>query len=130
MSVTLPLSTQIQRARAQRMVGNAPEDCVVIIRKKSRTDEQNRLMWPLLEDLRRQVPQFKGYTRDDIKLVFLNALKHEMRFLPELDGAGMFPVGLRSSTLSKEQFSGLLELIYEFGARNGVVWSEPREEAA
>lgn len=130
MSVTLSLRTDYQRARAQRMVGNAPSDCVVIIRRETRTDEQNRKLWPMLEDIRRQVEGMDAYTRDDIKLRFLNALGVEMRFLPELDGAGMFPVGLRSSTLTKEQFSGLIEMLYEWGARHGVAWSEPEERDA
>jgi len=39
----------------------------------------------------------------------------------------MFPVGLRSSTLTVEQFSGLVELIYAYGAKHGVVWSEPKQ---
>jgi hypothetical protein len=84
----------------------------------------------MIEDIRRQVEGMDAFTRDDIKLRFLNALGTEMRFLPELDGAGMFPVGLRSSTLTKEQFSGLIELLYEYGARHGVRWSDTEEKAA
>ena len=48
-----------------------------------------------------------------------------MRFLPALEGEGMFPVGLRSSTLTVQQFSALVELIYAFGAKHDVRWSEP-----
>jgi hypothetical protein len=47
-----------------------------------------------------------------------------MRFLPALEGEGMFPVGLRSSTLTVSQFSGLIELLYAYGAKHGVRWSE------
>jgi hypothetical protein len=53
-----------------------------------------------------------------------------LRFLPELEGQGMFPVGLRSSTLTVEQFSGLVELIYAFGAKHNVRWSEPIQKVA
>jgi hypothetical protein len=59
----------------------------------------------------------------------LNALGVEMRFLPCLEGEGAFPVGLRSSTLTKGQFSGLLELLYEYGARHGVRWTDERKAA-
>lgn len=130
MSVTIGLNSKMGRARAQRMIANAPADCVAIIRKATRTDEQNRKLWPMLEDLRRQVPDMAPFTRDDIKLRFLNALGAEMRFLPELDGAGLFPVGLRSSTLSKEQFSALIELIYAYGAKHDVQWTDPAERKA
>lgn len=129
MTVTIGLGSMTGKTRAHRLIETAPGDCVAIIRKATRTDEQNRKLWPMLEDLRRQVPDMQRFTRDDIKLRFLNALGVEMRFLPELDGAGMFPTGLRSSTLSKEQFSALIEILYEYGARKGVQWTEDRRDA-
>jgi hypothetical protein len=76
------------------------------------------------------VPAMATYSADDIKLRFLNALGTEMRFLPTLEGEGMFPIGMRSSTLTVAQFSGLVELIFEFGAKHNVRWSEPKQEAA
>ena len=130
MSVTISLASMTGKARARKLIETAPADCVAIIRKGNRTDDQNRKLWPMLEDIRRQVEGMNAFTRDDIKLRFLNVLGVEMRFLPELEGAGMFPVGLRSSTLTKEQFSGLIEMLYEYGARHGVQWSEPSERLA
>lgn len=130
MSITIDLGSQHGRARARQLVDRPPADCVCVIRKRTRTDDQNRKLWPMLEDIRRQVEGMNAFTRDDIKLRFLNALGTEMRFLPELEGGGMFPVGLRSSTLTKEQFSGLIELLYEYGARHGVHWTEAERDAA
>jgi hypothetical protein len=114
------------RVTAHRWVDRAPVGWVLKIGAPTRTDEQNRKLWPMLEDLRRQVPGLEGFTRDDMKLRFLNQLGAEMRFLPELEGQGLFPVGLKSSTLTKEQFSGLIELIYKYGAKYDVVWTEPK----
>ncbi len=130
MTVTIGLNSETGRARAANLCRKAPADCVAIIRKATRTDDQNRKLWPMLEDIRRQVEGMDAFTRDDIKMRFLNALGVEMRFLPELDGAGLFPVGLSSSKLSKEQFSGLIELLYEYGARNGVRWSDETDRRA
>lgn len=130
MTVTIGLNSDTGRARAANLCRKAPHDCVAIIRKATRTDEQNRKLWPMLEDIRKQVPGMDSFTRDDIKMRFLNSLGVEMRFLPELDGAGLFPVGLRSSTLSKEQFSGLIELLYMKGAEWGVQWTDPEERKA
>lgn len=118
------------RATAHRWIDKAPVGWILRLGAPTRSDEQNRKLWPMLEDIRQQVPGMDGFSRDDIKLRFLNALGVEMRFLPELEGQGLFPVGLRSSTLTKDQFSGLLELIYEYGARNGVRWTEPERKAA
>lgn len=122
---TLRLNTPMRRAYAKRLIDAAGDDELARIGKETRSEEQNRKMWPMLADLRTQVEWLNGYTTDDIKLMFLNKLGVELRFLPTLERQGMFPVGLKSSTLTKEQFSGLIELIYQLGAEEGVTWSEP-----
>lgn len=124
---TIYLGSDYNRTRAKGMIDNAPRGYVARIGAETRREAQNRKLWPMLQDLQRQVPEMAAYALDDIKMRFLNALGTEMRFLPELEGQGMFPVGLKSSTLTVEQFSGLIELLYEYGARHGVVWSEPRQ---
>lgn len=128
MAETIRLAGPAQRAHAKRKIDEAPEGYVVRIAAETRRDAQNRKLWPMLQDLRDQVPELAPYALDDIKLRFLNALGTEMRFLPELEGQGMFPVGLKSSTLTVQQFSGLVELIYQFGAKRDVKWSEPIAE--
>ena len=125
---TIFLDTPHGRARARRMADESPEDWVARYGKRTRSDEQNRKLWPMLADIQRQVPAMATRNADDIKLQFLNALGVEMRFLPTLEGEGMFPVGLRSSTLTVAQFSSLVELLYKYGAEHGVVWTE-REAA-
>lgn len=127
---TIWLSTRAARQRAHALIDAAPEGYVCKIVQPTRTDEQNRKLWPMLADIQRQVPEMAEYSADDIKLRFLNALGVEMRFLPALEGAGSFPIGLRSSTLTVEQFSGLLELLYAFGAKHGVVWTDPEARQA
>jgi hypothetical protein len=117
----------VQRAYAHECIEAAADGEVVRIGAETRSEEQNRKLWPMLKDIRDQVSGASERSTDDIKLQFLNALGVEMRFLPTLEEQGMFPVGLRSSTLTKEQFSGLIELIYEYGAKHDVRWSEPIE---
>jgi hypothetical protein len=116
-----------QRAYAHQCISEAKDGEVVRIGAETRSEEQNRKLWPMLADLRDQVDWLGEYTTDDIKLMFLNRLGVELRFLPTLERQGMFPVGLRSSTLTKDQFSGLIELLYQFGAENDVRWTEPVE---
>jgi hypothetical protein len=116
-----------QRAYACQLVNDAEDGEVMRLGKETRSEEQNRKLWPMLTDLQRQVPDCATYSTDDIKLRFLNALGVEMRFLPALENEGLFPVGLRSSTLTKDQFSGLIELIYAYGAKHDVKWTEPVE---
>lgn len=124
-SVSIRLTGQRQREHAQRLVMEAPDGYVVKIAAETRRDAQNRKLWSLIRDIRNQVPEMATYSPEDIKNRFMNALGVEMRFLPTLEGQGSFPVGLRSSTLTVAQFSGLVELLYEWGGRNGVRWTEP-----
>lgn len=120
-----------QREYAKRLIDEAADGDYVTLSAPTRTLDQNAKLHPMLQDVLDQVPSKRTLSRDDLKLQFLNQLGVEVRFLPELeDGGGLFPVGLRSSTLTKEQFSALIDLVYEFGGRHGVRWSEPRREAA
>lgn len=121
---TVRLLGESQKAYAHRLIDEAPADFVMKLAKETRRDAQNRKLWPMLSDIQQRVPGMETFSADDIKLRFLNALGTEMRFLPTLESEGMFPVGLRSSTLTVAQFSALVELIYKFGAEQGVRWSE------
>jgi hypothetical protein len=129
-SHTVRLVGDTQRAYAKRLIDGADHGYVMKLGAETRRDAQNRKLWPMLSDLQKQVPGFETYSTEDIKFRFLNALGVEMRFLPTLENEGMFPVGMKSSTLTVAQFAGLIELIYAFGAKHGVVWSEPTSAAA
>ena len=130
MSETVRIVGDRQRAYAHRVIDEAPIGHVMKIGAETRRDAQNRRLWPMVEDIRQQVPGFDVYSKEDIKLRFMNALGTEMRFLPTLENEGIFPVGMSSSTLTVAQFSALIELIFAFGAKHGVRWSEPMERAA
>lgn len=120
---TIFLVGDTQRAYAKKMIDQAPAGWMVKIAEETRSDAQNRLMWPLIKDLQDQVPEYAPFSAEDMKLRFMDALGSELRFLPKLEGAGMFPVGQRSSLLSKSQFTALIELMFADGARHGVEWS-------
>jgi len=130
MSETVRLVGDRQRAYAHRIIDEAPMGSVMRLGAETRRDAQNRRLWPMIEDVRQQVPGFDVYSKEDIKLRFMNALGTEMRFLPTLENDGIFPVGMSSSTLTVAQFSALIELIFAFGAKHDVRWSEPFEQAA
>lgn len=129
-SQSVRLVGDTQRAHAKRLIDAAPAGYVVKIAAETRRDAQNRKLWPMLTDIQRQVPGFETFSTEDIKHRFMNALGTEMRFLPALEGQGMFPVGMKSSTLTVEQFSALIELILMFGAKNDVRWTDPQSNAA
>lgn len=122
-SKTVYLVGDTQRQHAKNLIDMAPQGYLVRIAEQTRSDAQNRLMWPLIADLQQQVPEFATFSAEDMKLRFMHALGAELRFLPALEGTGMFPVGQRSSRLTKSQFTALIELIFMTGAKHGVTWS-------
>ena len=78
-------------------------------------------MWGLLSDISDQITHCgEKWEPDDYKCAFLKAMGVKCRIMPSLDGKGVVAVGYRSSKLNKEEFSELIEMIYEYGSRNGV----------
>lgn len=123
---TVILKSYAQRAAAVKLIEKAPEGFVVTVAPPRRTNDQNALMWSLLSDISRAKPEGRTHTPESWKCLFLHALGHAARFEIGLDGAP-FPVGFRSSHLSKAQMSDLVEFIREYGARHGVKFSDEGE---
>jgi hypothetical protein len=120
MTYTVRLTGEAQRAYAKRLVDAAPDYAVVTIKKGDRTLEQNALMWALLTDVSRAKPEGRSWPPETWKAAFMHSLGHQIAFAEGLDGSGPFPLGYRTSKLSKTQISDLIETIYEYGARHGV----------
>lgn len=114
------------RARAADWCQRLPPGTRVEFKKPKRSLDQNSKMWASLTDIAMQLGWHgQKLTPDDWKLIFIDALKRELRLAPNLDGTGFVNLGRSSSDLSKEEMSDLLELITAFGATHGIVWSDP-----
>ncbi|WP_312126061.1 recombination protein NinB [Brevundimonas sp.] len=105
------------------------------IREPKRSDEQNAALWSLLGQITKQCPEHHGrqMTPELWKSVFMDALGHEVDYCQSLDGKRIFPLGHRSSQLSKQQFSDLLELILAWSAAHGLTikhFDDNKQEAA
>jgi hypothetical protein len=126
------LNTKANRQTAANWCMNAPEGTQVEFRERLRTDDQNKKMWASLTDLARQRPFHNGVkmSPDTYKAMLMHALGHETRFIPTLDGDGVFPLGFRSSRLTIAEMSDLLELLHAFAAREGLTLSKQTEAAA
>lgn len=116
------LNTPHQRAVARRAIDKAPEGYVCEVREAKRSDPQNAAMWSLLGQIAKQRPTHNGVrmTPDLWKATFLQALGSEMVMMPTLDGDGFFPLGHRSSALTKSEMADLLTLILAWTAREAV----------
>ncbi len=122
------LDSPESRNRALSWVRQAPSGTRVEFKASKRSLPQNDRMWAMLTDVARQVP-WHGLVLapDDWKLIFLDALKREVRAVPNLDGTGFVNIGRSSSDLTKQEMTDLIELIFAFGAKYGVVFADDRE---
>lgn len=119
---TIILAGPSQRAFAKSLIDRAPKDAVVNVREAKRTLDQNAKMWAMLSDISRAAPEGRMWTTDVWKAAFMHALGHEINWQPGLNNQP-FPVGFRTSRLSKEQMGDLITMIQEYGDRHGVQWS-------
>ena len=125
---TVILVGQSQRDFAKRLIDAAPVGAVVNVREGRRSSDQNAKMRAMLSDISRAKPRGLRHTPDVWKALMMKACGHQVQFVNGIDGEP-FPVGFRSSRLTKSQMSDLIEFMYQFGAENGVIWSDEANEA-
>lgn len=121
----LTLANETVRARAIRWIQGLPVGTKVEFKPPSRSLDQNAKLWACLTDVSRQVEWYgQRLTPEEWKDVFTASLR-KAKVVPGLDAGSFVVLGLRTSKLTKAEFSDLIELIHAFGAEHGVVWSEP-----
>lgn len=130
-SATVILTTAAERAKAALWLSKAPWLTRITFKTSKRTLPQNSRMWAMLTDVATQVT-WHGIRLmpEDWKLLFLDALKREMRMIPNLDGNGFVALGRSSSNLTIEEMTDMIELIFKFGAEHGVTFHEPKERGS
>lgn len=127
----ITINSTADRARAARYIAQAPAGTRVEFKAAKRSLDQNSKMWASLSDISAQlVWHGQKLTPDDWKLVFLNGLRRELRMVPNIDGNGFVDLGRRSSDLTKQEMSDLIELILAFGAQHGVTFHDQQQEQA
>lgn len=127
----ITLRSSADKARALQIINAAPAGSRMTVKAAKRSTPQNDRMWAMLTEIAQQLP-WHGVTLrpDDWKLIFLDALKRELRMVPNLDGSGFVNLGRSSSDLSKAEMSDLIELIFAFGSQHGVKFQDDTEQAA
>ncbi len=124
---TVILSSKSSRASAVDLIHLAPAGAVVTVKPPKRTIDQNAKFHAMLSDVSRAKPGGRMHTPDTWKSLFLHACGHAVQFETGLDGRP-FPVGLRSSRLSKEQMAEVITFMLQWGDENGVRWSNEPDE--
>jgi hypothetical protein len=121
----LVLSSPEVRQKAAYWASKLPDGTRVEFKETKRSIPQNDRLWAMLTDVAAQV-KWHGLrlAADDWKLLFLDALKREVRMVPNLDGNGFVSLGRSSSDLSKAEMTDLIDLIHAFGANHDVVFHD------
>ena len=120
------LRTAADREKVSRWASKAPPGTRVEFRATKRSLPQSARMWAMLGEIASQVKWHGVWLKaDDWKLIFLDALKRELRIVPNLDGTGFVNLGRSSSDLSKEEMSDLLELVTAWGVEHGIKFNDP-----
>ena len=121
---TVILTSDTQRQLAIDMIRRAPADAVIKISAPKRTLDQNAKLWAMISDVSRAKPEGRMHTPEVWKCLFMSACGHAVQFEMGLDNKP-FPIGFSSSRLTKAEMADLITVIYEYGDRHGVRWSEP-----
>jgi len=121
----ISIVSEADRARAAKWVSQAPAGTRLEFKKAKRSTDQNSRMWAMLTEVAVQLP-WHGLklSPDDWKLIFLDALKRELRTVPNIDGTGFVNLGRSSSDLSKVEMADLITLIEAFGANHGIIFRD------
>lgn len=119
----------LDRRRAASFIQNCDEGTMVEFKASRRTLDQNSKLWAMLSDISRQVDWYgQKLTAPDWKDVFSAALRRA-RVVPGLDAGTFVPLGMRTSDMTKAEFSDLLELVAAFAAERGVVFGDEARAA-
>lgn len=122
LAITIKLVGRTQRDYAKCCIEEAPDDFLCIIKKKTRSLEQNALMWSHLTDVSQQVDWYgRRLSPEDWKAIFTASLK-KMDTVPGIDG-GVVVLGQATSKMNAGELNDLIELIRAFGAERNVRWT-------
>jgi NinB protein len=114
--------------QARRGVGEfamvCDEGAEVVFQKAKRTLDQNALMWELLGQIAAQI-EWCGLklTPEDYKDIISAGLLGQ-RTVPNMERSGFVVLGRRTSEMSKQDLSDMIEMCYLFGAQNGVTFTD------
>jgi hypothetical protein len=121
----LILNGKVDREKAARWIAKAPVGTRVEFKASKRSTPQNDRLHAMLTILAEQLTWHgQKLDVDDWKLVFMDGLNREVRAVPSIDGRGFVNLGQRTSRLTKDEFTELMDLVEAFAAQHGVNLSE------
>ncbi|EIM25704.1 recombination protein NinB [Microvirga lotononidis] len=117
---TLILANDQVRQRAIKWIGQAKPGTKVEFKAPRRSLDQNALMWMRLGEIAKGVEWYGQYLSAEDWKDILSASLRKARVVPGIDPGTYVPLGMRTSDMTKEEMTNLLELIAAFAAQQGV----------
>jgi hypothetical protein len=118
------IASDADRSKLHAWIAKAPWNTRVEFKGPKRSVPQNDLMWSRLTEISENVVWYgQKLSTDDWKDIFTASLR-KARVVPGLDGGSFVPLGMRTSDMSKEEMTALLDLIDAFAAERGVEFHE------
>lgn len=122
------LSHPLARRNAAHACANAPDGYRVEIKERTRTLDQNDLLWSILTDLSKQVDwsingKLEKLSPEDWKDILTASLDQEHRIAEGIRG-GFVMLGRRTSKMGVRKMTELINFAHSVGAEKGVQWSQ------
>jgi len=122
------LHHQQARRNAATAVMEAPDGYRVEIKERTRTLDQNDLLWSILTDLSKQVDwsingKLEKLSPEDWKDILTASLDQEHRIAEGIRG-GFVMLGRRTSKMGVRKMTELINFAHSVGAEQGVQWSQ------
>lgn len=125
----MKIANEALRNEALDLVRKSPIGTRLEFSRNIRSHEQNDRMWAMLTEVSRKATlQGKQFDAEDWKTIFMVACGKELRLAPALEGPGFVPLGVRSSKLTIQEMSDLMEFISAWCAEQEIQLTDPRYE--
>lgn len=119
-TAAITLYRQSDREKALKWVHQAPAGTRLTFKAARRSLPQNDRLWAMLSEIACQVNWYgQKLSASDWKVIFTASLC-KANVVPGIDAGTLVPIGMSTSSMSKAEFSALMELIEAFASERGV----------
>ena len=119
----LAIRTDADRVTARKWIDRVPHGWTLHFKPPTRSTLSNARLWAFLDDIAAQKQwNGKAYPSEAWKDLFSACLRQQ-EIVPGLEG-GIVALGARTSEMSPEEMSDLLQLIETWGTQNNVIFTD------